>query len=113
MRAVVLVVLLADVTLQAGLNLSSHANTVSDLDGLDLVADLDRMANDFVTDAKGERAATPTSADGVDVTGANTASLNGNVDVVVLEWLWLELRKVRWSAKDKIMWSVEDVPPSS
>ena len=61
------------------------------LDGLDVLADLDSAANDFVTDTERERSLTPTASDRVNVRTANTACINGNVNVTVLERLELEL----------------------
>ena len=56
-----------------------------------LAADLDDLANDLVANAKRKRSVAPASSDGVNVGSANTASLNGNVDVVLLKLLELEL----------------------
>lgn len=50
-RAVVLLVSLAELALKTGTNLSTNTNTVSDLDGGHLAADLDCFANDFVANA--------------------------------------------------------------
>lgn len=65
--------------------------SVADLAVSDLVTDLDDLANNLVANAKGERCITPTSSDGVKIRSANTTSLNGNVDIVLLELLELEL----------------------
>lgn len=61
------------------------------LDGLDFLADLDGSADNFVANADWQRAVTPPTVDGVEVRGADTAALNGNVNVTVLEGLELEL----------------------
>ena len=65
--------------------------SVADLAVSDLATDLDDLANDLVANAKGEGSITPTSSDGVEVGSANTASLDGNVDIVLFELLELEL----------------------
>lgn len=92
MRAVVLVVSLAELALQAGPDLSSNTNTVSNLDGCHLIADLDSLADDFVTDADWERAFAPTASDCMDIRAADAAALNLDVDVTVFKVLGFELR---------------------
>jgi len=107
--AVVLLVSLAVVAGQVGTNLSANTDwivvsmvclqielwtertSVADLAVRDLVADLDDLANDLVANAKREGSVTPTSSDGVKIGSADTTSLNGNVDIVLLELLELEL----------------------
>lgn len=44
-----------------------------------------------MANAKREGSVTPTSSDGVKIGSADTTSLNGNVDIVLLELLELEL----------------------
>ena len=92
-RAVVLVVRLADFALEASLDLSSDPNAVSDLAGGHPFADLQDFADDLMADADGQWAFAPATGDGVDVGSADTASLDLDIDITVLEWLWLELRK--------------------
>lgn len=65
--------------------------SVADLAVGDLVANLNDLANDLVANAKREGSITPTTSDGVEIGSANTASLNGNIDIVLLELLELEL----------------------
>ena len=65
--AVVLLVCLAVVTGQIGLDLGTDTDTVSDLDGLDCVANLDSAADDLVAYAKRQRSVTPSSSDCVDI----------------------------------------------
>ena len=93
MRAVILVVRLAELALQACLNLSADTNTVSNLDRRHLGADLDSLANNFVTDADWKRAVSPAASDGMDIRAANPTTFDLDIDVTVLKWLWLELRK--------------------
>ena len=57
--AVVLIVGLAVSASQVGANLGTYANSVTDLDALDALADFDGLADDFVTDAYGQRAFAP------------------------------------------------------
>lgn len=91
MRAVVLIVGLAELALQAGLDLSADTNTVSNLDGRHLVTDFDRLANDLMTDANGERAIAPTASDGMNIRAANPAALDFDVDITVFELFRFEL----------------------
>ena len=65
--------------------------SVADLAVGHLVTDLDDLANDLVANTKREGSIAPTSSDGVKIGSANTASLNGNVDIVLFELLELEL----------------------
>jgi len=89
--AVVLLVRLAVAAGQVGANLCTNTDTVADLDGLHIFADLDCLSDDLVADADGQRSLTPAAVDGVDVRSAYTAALDGNVNVAVLEGLELEL----------------------
>ena len=52
MRAVVLIVGFAALALQAGSDLSTNTNAVSNLDSRHLVTNFDSFANDFVSDAE-------------------------------------------------------------
>jgi len=86
--AVVLLIRLAVVAGQIGTNLRTNAGAVSNLELGDLGANFDDLANDLVSYAKRQRnVLSPSTGDGVDVGGANTASVNGNVDVILLEFL--------------------------
>jgi len=106
--AVVLLVSLAVVASQVSADLGTNTDTVSDpvrllvrgvacvvtaclLDGLYVLADLNGATNNLVTDTEWERSLTPTTSDGVDIGSADTTSVNGNVNVAVLERLELEL----------------------
>lgn len=64
---------------------------LNSLDGRDVFANLDGSTNDFVTNAQRERSLAPASSDRVHVGAADTAALNGNVNVTVLKGLELEL----------------------
>lgn len=89
--AVVLLVGLAVVAGQVGLDLRSHADAVADLDRLHVLADLDGFTDDFVTNAEGHGGLAPAAADGVNVRRADTTSVDGNVNVAVFEGLEGEL----------------------
>lgn len=95
MGAVVFVVGLAVLALQACLDLSTDTNTVPDLDGGYSFSDLDGLPDDFVANTDGQGAVTPPASDGVNIGAADTARFNLDVDVTVFEWLWLEL--MGWS----------------
>ena len=91
MWAVVLIVILAVITLQARPNLSSYAHSVADLDCLNFVADCDRMTDDLMTDAYRQGSFAPTSVDQVYIAAADTTAFDLDIDVVVAELLWFEL----------------------
>lgn len=95
--AIVLVVAFALRALQAGPDLSTDADTVALLDGLDLGADLDGLADDLVADADGQRCTTPAAVDCVNIATADTAALDLDVDVVVAEDLGFELEQSVWA----------------
>lgn len=60
-RAVVLVIRLAVLALQAGPDLSADADAIAYFDGGDFVADLDGFTDDFVADAKRKTGFTPST----------------------------------------------------
>jgi len=79
------------------------------LDGLDILANLDCTANNFVTDTERKGNLAPTTSDGVDIRSADTTGVNGNVNVAILERLELELlRYVRKSSSGVESVSVTD-----
>jgi hypothetical protein len=73
-------------------NLRTNTDTVADFNGLHILANFDRFADDFVAHADGKRTITPSTIDGMDVRAADTTAVYGNVDVAVFELLELELR---------------------
>ena len=107
--AVVLVITLADLALQARPDLGSDSDTVSHLYRGHFVSDFDCLADDFMTDAKRKISLSPAAGYCVDVTSANSASilspllvgedqLRGlpydlDVDISITEWLGFELYK--------------------
>lgn len=93
MRTVVLIIRLAVLALQTGSDLGADAYTVANLDARRaLVADLDSLADDFVTYAERHRGPTPATSDGMDVRAADTAGIDHDVHVAITEWLDLKLR---------------------
>ena len=119
--AVVLLVGLAVVAGQVCTDLGTDTDTISDpcnvisildsvntsfvgsLDGLDVLADLDGAANDFVTNAERKGDLAPAASDGVDIGSADTTGVNGNVNVAVLKRLELELGFVsKWASREVI-----------
>jgi hypothetical protein len=93
-RAVILLVVLALGAGEIGTNLSADTRAVTNLDLCDFGADLDNLTNDLVSDAEGKgNLRSPASTDGVDIRSANTACVDGNVDVVLLELLKGNLEK--------------------
>jgi hypothetical protein len=86
--AVVLLVRLAVVAGQIGTNLRTNTSAVANLELGDLGADLDDLSNDLVPYAERQRdVLSPATGDGVDVGGADTAGVNGNVNIMLLELL--------------------------
>lgn len=86
--AVVLLVGFALGASQVGANLCANTDAISDLHSCDLGPDIDDLANDLVTDAEGQwDVFVPATSDCVDVGCADTAGVNGNVYVMLLELL--------------------------
>lgn len=86
--AVVLLVRLAVVASQVGANLSTNTSAVANLNLGDLGADLDDLADNLVSYAERKRnVLSPSASDGVDVGCADTAGIDGNVNIVLLELL--------------------------
>ena len=98
MRAVILVVRLAVVALKAGSDLRANANTITDFAGRDFVANANCLANDLMSYTDWHRRISPASIDCVYVGTADTASIDFDVNVTVLEWLCFELQ---YSARSK------------
>lgn len=69
----------------------TYAHAIADLDGSDLVADLDGLADDLVADTDGQGSLAPAAVDGVHIAATDTACLDLDVDISVFEFLWLEL----------------------
>lgn len=112
MRAVVFIIVFANLALQASPDLCTDANAVSYLAERYLWPSLDDLADDFVSDAERKFLSSPAAGNRVEIacvkrrkstlgecesgrgrrrTSADTASLDDDIDIVVLEGLWLEL----------------------
>jgi hypothetical protein len=91
MRAVVLLVCLAVVALQAGSDLRANTNSVADLNSLYIIADLDSASDNLVANAKRHGSIAPASSDSVNIRTTDTASVDSNVNVAVTELLQFEL----------------------
>jgi len=80
------------VRLQARGVLRADADTVADFDAsFDLGTDADGLADDFVTDTDGVFGLSPSGADGVDITTADTGVGDFDIDIGLFERLGLEL----------------------
>jgi hypothetical protein len=100
MWAVILIVTLALLALETRPNLCSNTDTVPNLDAGHLVADLDSMANDLVSNADGKRNFAPAPGNGVNIRGAHPAALDLDIDVVGAELLGFELwRLSAWTRR--------------
>ena len=87
-RAVVFLVVLALVASKICANLGTRTSTVTDLDLGDLGPDLDNTTNNLVPYAERKRdVLSPSTGDSMDIRSADTASINGNIDIVILELL--------------------------
>jgi hypothetical protein len=113
MWAVVLVVALALLALQARPDLSSHTDTVSDLAAGHLIADLDSMADDLMANADRKRDFAPAAGDGVNVGSADTTTLDLDVDVVGAELLGFELWILSACPRQRELLSVINIPLAS
>jgi hypothetical protein len=86
--AVVLLVGFAVVAREVGTNLGTNAGAVANLDVLDRGSDLDDLANDLVAYTERERdVLAPAAGDGVDVGSADTAGIDGDVNIVLFKLL--------------------------
>lgn len=88
---VILLVCLAVVAGQVGLDLCTDTDSVANLDCLDVLSNLDSLADNLVANADWCWNLTPSSCNCVAVRAANTATVDGDVNVPVLERLELEL----------------------
>ena len=91
MRAIVLVVGLADLALEARLDLSADTDAVANLAGGHFVTSFDHFTDNLMTNADWQRAVPPAPVDGMKVGAADTAGFDLNIDIAVFEWLWLKL----------------------
>ena len=85
---------LADIAGQIRSDLCANTNTVTSFDSLYFVACLYHSANDFMANAKGHRCFTPSASDTVDIATTDSTSVDGDVNVMFLERLELELERL-------------------
>lgn len=81
--AVRLVLVLALAALQARVYLRTNTNSLANLGQRHLGADADDLANDFVSHRQRVGAVAPIAADGVAITGTDTAALCLDIDIIV------------------------------
>ena len=91
MRAVVLVLALAHIALQAGPHLGANADAIALLDLRHVFADLDGLADNLVADAQRTLELAPAAGDGMHIGPADAAALDLYVDIVIPKRLGLEL----------------------
>jgi len=89
----ILLVCLADIACQIRADLCANAHAVTNFDSLNFAARLDHSANDLVTNTKRHWGLTPSARDCVDIATTDSASVNGDIDVILLEGLQLELER--------------------
>lgn len=108
MRAVILIVRLADPALQASLNLSTDTNAIANLHSRHLVANFDSLSYDLMTNADRDSSWSPATCDGMDVRATDTAALDFDVNIAVFEWLWLPLQTrsgTPWSLMERCLFT--------
>ena len=81
----------AVVASQVCFNLGSYANSVANFHALHAFADLDGLADDFMSYADWERTLAPSTVDGVDIRGADAAAVDCYIHIVVFECFQWEL----------------------
>jgi hypothetical protein len=74
-------------------NLCADTNSIANFDVFDGLADLNCSSNYLVSNADWERDFTPAASDSVDIATANSAGVDGDVNVMIFEWLEFELEK--------------------
>jgi hypothetical protein len=83
----------AVVACQVGTLLSTNTGAVANLELGDFRTNLDNLANDLVSYAERQRnVLSPSAGDRVDIGSANTARINGDIDIVILELLERQLK---------------------
>jgi hypothetical protein len=84
---------LAHLARQVGVDLGANTNTIAHFHGLHFGSYFHGLAYDLVTDAERHWSFAPAAVDLVHIAAADAAAVDCNVDVVVLEWLELELEE--------------------
>ena len=93
MHTVRLIVVLALLALQAGVQLGAEAYALPRLDQRHLGTDTQSLANDLVANRQREVLVSPTAADGVHVGTADAAGLDLDLDVEIFEGLGDDLEE--------------------
>lgn len=102
MRAVVLIIGKAVLALEAGGNLRSDSNAVSNVHSRGVGALSDYVSHNLVPNTKGQRARAPTARDLVYIATTNAAGFDCNIDVAVLKRLRCKLSS-RLGRIDEVM----------
>lgn len=89
-RTIILIIMRTLPTLATTKALGPNTHSIPNLNVLHLRANLDDLANDLMADGERVRHVTPSSGDGVEIRGTDTARIDLDVDVVVGELLELE-----------------------
>lgn len=89
--AIVLIVRLAHLAVQACPDLCTHPNTISNLDSRHLIAHFDCLADNLVTNAKRKIWFAPAAGDCVDIGAADSTCLDLDVDIIFFKGLRFEL----------------------
>jgi hypothetical protein len=93
--AVVLLVRFAVVAREVSTDLSTNASAIANLYVLNLGADSDDLADDLVAYTERKRdVLAPAAGNSVDVGGADTAGIDGDINIVLFELLEGKLRKI-------------------
>jgi len=87
LRAVVLLVTLAVDALSASTDLSTNTDSLALRELLDLVTNSEDSADNLVSYTERKRSVAPTTSDGVNVRSTDSAGINRDIDIVLLERL--------------------------
>lgn len=85
---------LAHIARQIGVDLCANTNTVAHFHRLHFGPYFHSLAHDLVTDAKRHWSFAPAASDLVHIAAADATAFDCHVDVVVFEWLELELQEM-------------------
>lgn len=93
--AISLIVLLTLLTVKTRVYLRPNSHSFPNFDERYFGTNFESFADDLVAYAKREVLGSPAAGDGVDITTANTAGVDLDVDIVVAKRLWGELSSFR------------------
>ncbi len=85
MRAVALVLALADVAFEAGPHLCTYTYAIALLDFLDVLANVDSFAHNLMADTQGALEVAPSTCYGVNIGSAHTATLDLHINIGIAE----------------------------